>query len=236
MSCKILAIIPARSGSKRIPHKNIKMLGGKPLVAWSIEAAIKANKFYKVVVSSDDEKIAAISREYGAEVPFLRNPEFASDTATVINAVLEVVEHFERNGIKLDAVMLLQPTSPFRSVKSIDQAIELYTNSVGESVVSVSRALVHPYWCKKVVNGILEAFVDTPDDIVNTRSQDLPEAYQLNGAIYLSSLDNLKRNKSFYSKSTHALVIESEYEGIDIDTPLDWLVAEAILKNKRLQQ
>ena len=228
MSNKILAIIPARSGSKRIPHKNIKMLGDKPLMAWSIETAIKSKKFYNVIVSSDDKEIAAIGREYGAEVPFLRNPEFASDTATVIDAVVEVVEHYERNGIKFDAVMLLQPTSPFRSVKSIDQAIEVYLSSAGESVVSVGPALVHPYWCKKVVNGILEPFVNTPDDIISTRSQDLPEAYQLTGSIYLSSVINLKKNQSFYSQSTHALIVESEQESIDIDTPFDWELAELI--------
>ncbi|MDQ7059372.1 MAG: acylneuraminate cytidylyltransferase family protein [Ghiorsea sp.] len=227
---RILIIIPARGGSKRVPRKNIKLLQGHPLIAWSILAAQSAVSDI-VVVSTDDDEIASIARHYNAEVPFLRSPAYATDSATVIDAVLEVVDYYENTGVSFEAVLLLQPTSPFRSAQSIMKAIAMYeANSGQESVVSVSPAAVHPFWFKQVEDGVLLPFDERFD--VSTRSQDLPNIYQLNGSVYLSSVENLRKNKSFYSGKTQALVIESEEESLDIDTQFDWLVAETIAKKR----
>lgn len=226
----IICIIPARSGSKRIPKKNIKKLLNKPLISWTIETASRVN-FQHLVVSTDDISIAEVAVRNGAEVPFIRAPEYATDTASVVDVVLEMLFFYENNGECFDAVMLLQPTSPFRSVESITDAIALFNKSDGESVVSVNTATTHPYWCKKVENGIIKPFVNSRNDSM-LRSQDLPMAYQLNGLIYLASVHTLKHNKDFYSSNTKALIIDSEEECIDIDTPFDWMIAEIVAEKR----
>jgi CMP-N,N'-diacetyllegionaminic acid synthase len=218
----ILGIIPARGGSKRIERKNEKLLAGKPLLAWSIEAA-QDLEFVKVMVSTDDGIIAKIATGLGAEVPFLRSKKYASDEANIVDAVIEVLEFYEREGLFFQAVLLLQPTSPFRTKESIREAVSLHKNSQFESVVSVNRARTHPYWCKKIEHGVLVPFNQSYDG-VKLRSQDLPEVYELNGSIYLASVSTLKATKSFYSLNTQALVV-SEHESLDIDTPYDWLQA-----------
>jgi CMP-N,N'-diacetyllegionaminic acid synthase len=159
----------------------------------------------------------------GAEVPFLRSKKYATDEANIVDAVIEVLEFYEREGVFFQAVLLLQPTSPFRTKESIREAVSLYKNSQFESVVSVNRARTHPYWCKKIEHGVLVPFNQSYDG-VKLRSQDLPEVYELNGSIYLASVSTLKATKSFYSLNTQALVV-SEDESLDIDTPYDWLQA-----------
>jgi CMP-N-acetylneuraminic acid synthetase len=227
----IVGMIPARAGSKRLPRKNIKLLGGKPLITWTIEAALKVG-FSHVVVSTDDYEIAKIAKCNGAEVPFMRSPELSTDEANIVSAVNEVISFFENKGERVDAVMLLQPTSPFRTSKLMDDAISLYKLGNKESVVSVSPAISHPYWCKKIEGGYLRPFVSDGERYMEVRSQDLPPVYELNGAIYLSAVDNLRKQRSFYSKHTHALIIDSKEECLDIDVPFDWLIAEAIVNKK----
>ncbi len=227
---KILAVIPARGGSKRVPGKNKKLLLSKPLISWSIETAVLVMGL-KVVVSTDDQEIAEIACQNGAEVPFMRSPHYATDESSVIDAVLEVIKYYQRQGEEFDGVLLLQPTSPFRTRKTIEKAIGLYKASGGESVISVSEAKTHPYWCKQIIDGRLHPF-DGSHDASALRSQELPEVYQLNGVIYLASIETLQIRKSFYSQHTRALLIDSDEESLDIDTPFDWLVAETIANRR----
>jgi len=228
-----MAIIPARAGSKRLPGKNLKPLGGVPLIAWSIRVALAAGCFSRVIVSTDDRTIEAVAKQFGAEVPWLRPPALATDKAAMIDVVLEILEKLERDQTSLpDRIMLLQPTSPFRSIESIHRAAALFQEAKEESVVSVNMASTHPYWCRSVDdNGELKPFL--PDVDAPVYAQALPPVYELNGLIYLASVQTLQTDKSFYSPHTRALIIQDEEEGIDIDTELDWRVANAIL-DKRL--
>lgn len=226
MTDTILAIVPARAGSKRLPGKNIRPLAGLPLIAWTLQAARSAGCLTRLVVSTDDEELAAIARQHGAEVPWLRSPTHATDEANVLGAVREVLSRLEAAGEKLPgSVLLLQPTSPFRTAATIQEAVARHRES-GNSVVSVAPAASHPYWCKAIgPGGTLLPFMDTGE--ASLRSQDLPPVYALNGAIYLSTVANLEQRGSFYGEPTQALVMADPAESIDIDTPYDWAIAEA---------
>ncbi len=230
---RLLALVPARGGSKRIPGKNIKPLCGQPLIAYTIANALKANCFSRIIVSTDDPQTADVARDAGAEVPWLRSAETSGDTSSSVDVILEVLSRMEADGDTLpDAVMLLQPTSPFRSVESIHRAIALYETGGGESVVSVSLAKSHPYWCKSLsTEGELLPFLPEVDSAL--RSQDLPPVYALNGLIYLASIANIRERCALYSEHTRALLVESEEETVDIDTPFDWLVAEAVCQARQ---
>lgn len=229
---KIFAIIPARAGSKRLRGKNLKLLGDKPLIAWSIEAALQSGCLQRVIVSTEDPETADIARQFGAETPFLRSHELASDTAKVEDVVIEVLKKLEQNKTELpDAALLLQPTSPFRTVNTIQRAVELFKSSNGESVVSVSPASSHPNLCR-YINEQGEMVKVLPDQPDIKRSQDLPPVYALNGMIYLVSVDHLKREKSFYTPGTKALIVEDPAESLDIDTSFDWFLAESILEKR----
>jgi CMP-N-acetylneuraminic acid synthetase len=226
---KILTIIPARAGSKRVPFKNIKILGDKPLIAWTIELAKHAD-LMPILVSTDSEEIYQKSKDLGV-TSYMRSPSFATDSASVIDVVIEGLKFYKNQGESFDGVLLLQPTSPFRTLDSIKKAISLFNLGGGESVVSVSRAKTHPYWCKSINKGMLLPF-DGSYGTLPERSQDLPDVYGLNGLIYLATVEVILNRKSFYSINTQALVIESEEESLDIDTPFDWLVAEAIANSQ----
>lgn len=224
---KILALIPARGGSKRLPGKNIKQLGNKPLIAWTIETARKSTVCEHVWVSTDDLSIAKVSQEWGAEVPFMRPPELATDEASSIDVALHALAEYERLYDTPDALLLLQPTSPFRPCGAIKQAVELLSsNKSTESIVSVNSAVSHPAWCFHFKNGWLEPFLDWKS--VNSRSQDLEPAWILNGLIYLIRPNSLKENKSFLSDKTIPLIIDNKF-AIDIDTPSDWDKAVGLL-------
>jgi len=228
----IIAAIPARAGSKRLPGKNVKLLGGKPLIAWTIDTANESKSFTRVLVSTEDPEIAKVAKEYNAEVPWLRPIKLASDEATSIEVVVDLLNRIQsEEGQIPDAVMLLQPTSPFRSVSSIHRAIDLFKICKGESVISVSPAKTHPYWCKEMTSdGEIKPFISGQPDI--KRAQDLPAVFQLDGGIYLSSVENILKEKSFYSQHTRGLIIENPYESIDIDTSFDWLEAETVLAQR----
>jgi CMP-N-acetylneuraminic acid synthetase len=209
-------------------------LGGLPLLGWTIRTAQEAACFERIIVSTDDMEIADLAGQYGAEAPWLRSPALATDQAGVIDTVLEVLGRIEQDGApRPGAVMLLQPTSPFRSVNSIRSAIKQFRDLDGESVVSVSKATTHPYWCRSIdERGALQPFC--PGNVSTARFQDLPAAYQLNGLIYLAATDTLLREKSFYGARTQALVIESDYEALDIDTALDFALAQTLLRQLQL--
>jgi CMP-N,N'-diacetyllegionaminic acid synthase len=228
-----LAVVPARGGSKRLPGKNIKILDGLPLLAHALRTALASKVFWRVIVSTDEGATAEVARAHGGEVPWLRSAASSTDDSGSVDVVLEVVDRLAGDGSEPpDAVALLQPTSPFRAVETIRRAVDLFEHAGGESVVTVSPAGDHPWWCRTVTaDGVLRPFL--PDAPTGVRSQDLPPAHVLNGVLYLASVDTLRTRKSFESPQTRALVMESPEEALDIDTPFDWTIAEAVCRLRR---
>ena len=228
---RVLAVITARGGSKSVPRKNLRPLGGKPLIVHTIAAALGAGGvLYRVVVSTEDAEIARISREAGAEVPFMRPPELATDDAPSLPVVQHATRFVEnQDGVHLDWVMTLQPTTPFRDAADIRNAVELAERGDCDSVVSVSEANhVHPYRMLRLAHKFLVPFLDGVAE--GTRRQDLtPTAYQRNGGIYLTRRDVLLERDSLYGEAVrpHPMPIE---RSLDIDTELDFRVAETFME------
>lgn len=225
-----IAIIPARGGSKRLPSKNIKILGDKPLIAWTIDAAIKSKVFDHVFVSTDSEEIASISREYGAEVPFLRPAELASDTATTNDVVIHLVDWYEaENSTKVSTITILQPTSPLRNVTHINEAFAEMKAKNAKAIISVCE-LEHPIqFCNQLDSDKSMAGFIKQEDI--KRTQDLSPTYRLNGAIYIFDRSYVSRMNELYSKGTFAYIMDSKLS-IDIDTQDDFDLVNYILLNK----
>ena len=224
---KLLAIVPARQGSKRIHGKNIRHLGGKPLIQWTIETVKAVPSVSDVLVSTDCPVIAQIAKEAGASVPWLRPKELASDEASSISVCMHALEWYEKEKGSVDCLMLLQPTSPFRSASTISNAVEMFRNSESKSLVSFSPAETHPMWCYQIADTKATPFFDQK---LPMRSQDLPLAFKLNGLIYLASPEYLKTNNSFIGNDTLPMIVEDPLESIDIDTEWDWFIAESALK------
>lgn len=224
---KILALIPARGNSKRLPGKNIRLLGGKPLIEWSIGAARAMKEVSAIVVSTDDPEIAAISLRAGASVPGLRPAALATDSASSVDvAVHALAQHESEHGL-VNGVLLLQPTSPFRSRASMQAGLSLFSARPECSVVGVSPAATHPLWCFRLDDGKLQPFVEGGG--LHLRSQDLPSAYAVNGAFYLVPAEILRNSHSLYAPATLPLIMENPAELIDIDTEQDWELAEQLL-------
>ncbi|MEH7367684.1 acylneuraminate cytidylyltransferase family protein, partial [Priestia megaterium] len=181
---RIVAVIPARGGSKGVPGKNIKLLNEKPLIAYSIEAAKGSSYIDRLIVSTDDSEIKDIAVKYGAEVPFLRPKELSEDTTPTLPVLQHVVNYLEKEGDTVDVVITLQPTSPFRTSNHIDEALEKLLQSPSESVVSLSEVDYHPYWMKKVSNGTIHSYIESEKEYL--RRQDLPKVYKMNGAIFIT--------------------------------------------------
>lgn len=220
---KTFALIPARGGSKGIPRKNIKLIAGKPLIAWTIEAALRSSLLSAVVVSTDDPEIADIARRAGAQVPFMRPAELAQDQTPGLDPVLHALDQLPQ----FDSVLLLQPTSPLRTKDDIDACLQLALLHKALSVVSVSEADSHPYWAYRVTAGqALTRFVDAEPI---ARRQDLPPAFTLNGALYFAKVNWLRSSGSMLGPDTLAYVMPKE-RSVDLDTPLDWKFAELLLK------
>ncbi|PRM99444.1 cytidylyltransferase domain-containing protein [Aliarcobacter cryaerophilus] len=220
-----LAIIPARGGSKRLPRKNVLDLCGKPLIAYTIEAALKSKYIDKVIVSSDDEEILNISKKIGADI--IKRPiDLANDTATTFDAIKHTIDNFE----KYDYIVLLQPTSPLRNEKHIDEAIELLEKKKADAIVSVCEMDHSPLWSNTLPNdGNMSNFLK--DEILNKRSQDLEKYYRLNGAIYICKTEKLIENKSFLLKDNIFAYIMNRENSVDIDEEIDFKIAEVILKS-----
>ncbi len=224
---RILAVIPARGGSKRLPGKNIRPLAGLPLIAWTIRTAVAARVFDEVLVSTDDTEIAEIAIRYGASVPWLRPRDLSTDTATSVDVVLHALSAYESERRSFESLMLLQPTSPFRSVETIRRAVELHEQAGNPQVISVCPAKTHPAWCFLVDSeGRMSGYAG--EDMRPVRSQDLPPVYQLNGSIYLTTAHDLRKERSFFSSRTRALLVTQPEESIDIDDAWDWQLAECI--------
>lgn len=231
MKPSVVGLITARGGSKSIPRKNIKLLAGKPLIAWTIEAALQSHRLSRVIVSTDDEEIAQVAREWGAEVPFMRPAELAQDKTPSIFAILHAINWLDQfESYQPDFVMCLQPTSPLRTAQDIDTVIERTSQKKVDSVVSVTPVNHHPYWLKKVDdNGRMQDFVTLNQPI--SRRQDLPAVYALNGAIYLAHCETLLERKSWYTEQTLAYIMPSE-RSLDIDMPWDFYLVDLILKDR----
>jgi N-acylneuraminate cytidylyltransferase/CMP-N,N'-diacetyllegionaminic acid synthase len=232
----VLGIIPARGGSKAIRGKNIAIVAGKPLIAYTIQAALDANHIDRVIVSTDSQEIAEVACAYGAEVPFLRPPELAQDDTPGIEPVLHAVQWLdEHEGYRPDYVILLQPTSPLRSVHDIEAAIDLALTNNADSVISVCEVKHHPYWAMRLnEDGRLVSFLGMNlDNLLQKypRRQDLPLVYAENGSIYLAKRSVLLEHKSFYGKRVYGYVMPDE-RSLDIDSLWDLQLAELILKEK----
>lgn len=232
---KILALIPARGGSKGLPKKNIRLLLGKPLIAWTIEQALASKYLDKIVVSTDDEQIAGISRKYGAEVPFMRPEELARDNSPTIDAILDALNRLEKSGQRFDFIVLLEPTSPLRETNDIDKCVELLLNNKSaKSIVSVAPLeSAHPEF--NVIIDKNTGFIKKANgsaDFKILRRQDLSNIYFFEGTIYISETENLKITKTFYHESTLAYVVP-RWKSSEIDELQDFICVEALLNAKQ---
>lgn len=221
----VLALIPARGGSKGIPRKNIRLIAGKPLIAWTIEAARAAAGIDAVVVSTEDAEIAAVAREWGAEVPFMRPTALSADETPGIDPVLHAIDMLPG----YDSVLLLQATSPMRGSSDIEGILALAEASGAPSVVSVCEPEDHPGWMYRLDDAArLEPLLPVPAAV---RRQDLPPVYALNGAMYFARTDWLIATRSFLADDTRGYPMPAD-RSVDIDTPLDWRVAEMLLREE----
>ena len=229
---KILAIIPARGGSKSVPKKNIRNLLGKPLIAHTIEIAKKMEILDRVIVSTDDKKIAQISKEYGAEIPFIRPKELAEDNTPDLPVFQHAIHWLEKNeGYFPDIIVHLRPTSPFREKEHIKMAVEKLIDTNADSVRSVSLALQIPQkmWRIQKDDIMIPLLSSESEEIYNKPRQELEPVYWQNGIVDVVWRDVIMKKNSMTGKDIRALIIEQMY-AIDIDTELDLIIAEAIMK------
>jgi len=225
-----LAVIPARGGSKRLIRKNMLNLVDKPLVAWTINAALKSKYIDKVVVSTDEKEIAQIAEQYGAEVPFMRPAKLSTDEASSVSVILHTMDFLRDKGNNYDYVVMLQPTSPLRTTDNIDEAIEQLQQH-NDAIISVCQAEHHPLWCNTLdASRSMSGFLRS--DVVDKRSQDLEKFYRLNGAIYICKSKTLRNNNTFFLKDRISAYIMDQENSIDIDTQIDFNLAILTLEKK----
>lgn len=224
---KVLVIIPARGGSKGIPHKNIKPLNGKPLIHYTIDVARGIVKDEDICVSTDDADIIKCVEDYGLKVPFVRPAELATDTAGTYEVLLHALDFYEKQGKEYDVVLLLQNTSPFRSVQHVKEALDLYRSDI-DMVVSVNETKTNPYY--NCFEDDTEGFLKkTLDSTMFVRRQDAPKTYEYNGAIYVINPDQLK--KMSLGKFTRRIkYVMDDIHSVDLDNMMDWKYAEFIMK------
>jgi CMP-N,N'-diacetyllegionaminic acid synthase len=228
---KNIAIIPARSGSKGLKDKNIKLLQGKPLIAYSIEAAIKANLFDEIIVSTDSEEYAEIARKWGAAVPFLRSEELSSDTASTWDVVKDVLNQYAQRGNVFDTVALLQPTSPLRRAADIINGYSQLRDKNANAVIAVCEVDHSPLWCNTLPEDhSLQSFLN--NQLINQPRQKLPTYYRINGALYLVRIEYLMSTENIYAEKCYATIMPKE-NSIDIDDAIDFKIAEALLNEAR---
>lgn len=222
----MLAIIAARGGSKGLPGKNIRALGGKPLIAYTIEAAIHANVFERIIVNTDSHEIAKVAEEYGAEIPFLRPEELASDEASSTDVLKHTIEYFAEQGQFYDSIALLQPTSPLRTETHIKEAFGIFRDRNVDSLISFTKE-PHPIFWNKFINekGLIENVFQ--DAQMSHGRQSYTPTYVPNGAIYMFKSTVLDQN-SLYTENTYGYVMDSR-SSIDIDTLEDFEYCEFLL-------
>lgn len=228
---KNIAIIPARSGSKGVKDKNIKDLAGKPLMAYTIEAALKSDQFDEIMVSTDSNRYAEIAKSLGASVPFLRSEKTATDTASSWDMVEEVLTKYEEIGRCFDTFCLLQPTSPLRNDVDIKAAYELYREKAEFAVVSVCEAEHSPLWCGHLPeNREFTNFISAEN---MKQRQSSTKFYRLNGAIYIVDIRKFRKEKFLYQSGSFAFIM-SQDRSIDIDSEIDFQMAEIMMESKKL--
>lgn len=226
---RVLAVVPARGGSKGIPRKNLCLLGGEPLIGHTLRAALDSQRITHTVVSTDDPEIADVARGYGVDVPFLRPAELATDAALQLDVVLHALDAVERmRGIVYNAVLLLQPTAPLRTAEDIDSALNQLRTTGADAVVSFYRvAQGHPYYMYVLDGDCPTPLLEIPPHI--TRRQEFPAVYTRNGAIYTVRREVLVKQRSFYGQDTRAYVMPFE-RSVNIDTEFDLALAEFLLQ------
>jgi len=223
---KVLGIIPARGGSKGVPRKNIREVAGKPLIAWTIEEAQKSRYIDRLILSSEDQEIIRVAGQWGCEAPFVRPTELSADDTPGIDPVLHALQELP----DYDYIVLLQPTSPLRSVEDIDGCIEKGISSNSKSCVSVTEPEKNPYWMYLLdAEGKMRPFVDNEELVL--RRQDLPKVYALNGAVYVAEKEWLRQERSFLTRETLGYEMPQE-RSLDIDTELDLKVFEALIASR----
>lgn len=227
----MLVVIPARGGSKGVPGKNIKELGGKPLIQYTIEAAREVFDDKNILVSTDSEKIRGVVESCGLAVPFLRPSELAMDNSGTYEVLLHAIEFVEERGFYPETLVFLQPTSPFRNATHIKDVLKLYNNEL-DMVVSVKETSSNPYYLLKEENS--QGFLENSKKGEFTRRQDCPKVWELNGAIYIINVDSLKSRPIGEFTKVKKYVMDEE-SSHDIDDKIDWLVAEALLAESSAQ-
>lgn len=226
---KNIAIIPARSGSKGLKDKNIKEINGKPLLTYSIEAALDSKLFDTIYVSTDSESYAKIGVEYGAQVPFLRPAELASDTASSWDAVRCALKQYEEIGKIFDTVTLLQPTSPLRTSEDILGGFQLFQENRAKAVIGVCEVEHSPLWCNTLPEDRkMDAFIKPESD---KRRQDLETYYRINGALYIVDTKKIMETDQIYDAECYAYIMDQSHS-IDIDTKLDFEIAKTMLAHR----
>ena len=222
----ILCVIPARAGSKRLPNKNKLNLGGKPLISWTIELAKKLFPTEHIIVSTDDTDIAKLAASLNVAVPWMRPTALAGDHASSTDVVLHALSWYENAIAKVDAVILLQPTSPFRKLETVRAGIKVFTSLSNTAVISVSKIDCHPSRMFTIVNDRLK-FQD-PSANFDTPSQQLQDIYAPNGLLYLIGAKEFKASRSFFSNFITPVIVEDQIEALDIDTQSDFDLADKI--------
>lgn len=226
---RFLAIIPARSGSKGLINKNIKELNGKPMIAYTIEAAIKSRVFDDIIVSTDSQEYADIAIQYGAKVPFLRPNHLSTDESTTNEVIVHCLNELSENRNEYDYFMILQPTSPLRTSIDIVDAVDLLFEKKANSIVSVCESEHSPMYMNTINESLsLREFISKD---VKMRRQELPKYYRLNGAIYLSDVINYLSEGDLYGENSYAYVMNKK-NSIDVDDELDFNIAEYLIINR----
>lgn len=232
----VVALIPARGGSKGLPKKNIKQLNGKPLIAYTIKAALGARLLTRVIVSTDSNEIAAISKQYGAEVPYLRPSEIARDDTPDRPVYIHLINWLKENeDYAFEYLVLLRPTTPFKTPQLIDYCInKLQKNKTLTSIRTVTKAegVYHPYWMFRAVNGTLEPFVKEVDETKYYQRQLLPPCYRLNGVVDVIATTCLEESAFPYGNNIGFVEVD-EKDAIDIDTPFDFELCAFVMGRKQ---
>ena len=226
----MLAIISARSGSKGLKDKNIKELCSKPLMAYSIEAALQSGVFDEVMVSTDSEKYADIAEKYGASVPFLRSEKTSGDNASSADMIREVLQMYKKRGEEYKSFCLLQPTSPLRTAEDIRNAYRIFEEKAEVAVVSVCEPDHSPLWCGQL--GDDESLDGFQQRHAEQTRQQLEKYYRLNGAIYMAYVEEYIRDDFLYREGSYAYIMPRE-RSVDIDSEMDFRMAEVLMKEKR---
>lgn len=225
---KNIAIITARSGSKGLKDKNIRILNGKPLMAYTIEAAIKSGMFDEIMVSTDSKEYASVAIKYGAKVPFLRTKKNSDDNASSWDVVKEVVKKYKDMGKEFNTVCMLQPTSPLRIAEDIVNGYKLFNEKKADTVIAVCKTQHSPLWSNTLdESNCMKGFIS--DDILNCPRQKLQQYYRINGALYIRKISTLYNEGNMYDCNCYAYVMPRE-RSVDIDTMLDFRIAQAMME------